>query len=218
MKLLLTSGGLTNETLRNAVERLATKPIRIAFIPTAANVKEGEKSWLVNDLVNCQKLGAIDIVDIAALDKKLWLPRLKKATVIVFGGGSSTYLMEQIRNSGLQIELPRLLKKRVYIGISAGSTVASKTLQSSSNFLFREKPVKSVAGLNYVQFYLRPHFNSPHYPKYRDTEIRKRLRGVEGDLYALDDDSAILFENGKITVLSEGTWKLYKKPEKIDGK
>ena len=148
MRLLLTSGGLTNETLRYAVSSFSTKPIRIAFIPTAANVKEGEKSWLINDFVNCQKLGPVDIIDIAAIDKKLWLPRLEYATVIVMGGGSSSYLLEQIKKSGLQQELPALLEKRLYVGISAGSIVACKTLQISSEYFWDNKPKRIPTALN----------------------------------------------------------------------
>ena len=49
MKLLLTSAGISNDSLATALKKLVKGPIRIAFIPTAANVSDGEKSWLIKD-------------------------------------------------------------------------------------------------------------------------------------------------------------------------
>ena len=52
MKLLLTSAGLRNESLRKALKKLVNEEgIRFAFIPTAANMQEGEKDWLIADYV-----------------------------------------------------------------------------------------------------------------------------------------------------------------------
>lgn len=69
MRLLLTSGGLTNKSIIKAFEGLVGVPkkeIRIAFVPTAANVEEGDKGWLIDDLyrLKSQKYGGVDIVDI----------------------------------------------------------------------------------------------------------------------------------------------------------
>ena len=47
MKLLLTSGGLENESIISALKDLAQKPLNklnLAFIPTASNVEEVYKS------------------------------------------------------------------------------------------------------------------------------------------------------------------------------
>ena len=71
MKLLLTSSGISNASLANALKRLVKSPIKIAFIPTAANTVNEEKSWLINDLNNCKKLGSVDIVDISALPRAI---------------------------------------------------------------------------------------------------------------------------------------------------
>ena len=45
--------------------------IKIAFIPTAANVEEGDKGWLIDDYSNLKKQNyeSIDIVDISAVSK-----------------------------------------------------------------------------------------------------------------------------------------------------
>jgi dipeptidase E len=88
MKFLLTSAGLSNKTIANALEDLLGKSIngvKLAFIPTAANVEPGDKSWMIDDLNNFKKAGfEVDIVDISAVPKEIWLPRLQDAEVLFF--------------------------------------------------------------------------------------------------------------------------------------
>ncbi len=210
MKLLLTSNGISNKSLEKALRKLVKGPIKIAFIPTAANDLDEEKGWLIDDLNKCRKVGTVDIVDISALPKKLWLQRLKKANVIVVGGGNTTFLMKNIVSSGLKQELRRLLKKRIYVGISAGSIATSKTIQASSEFLYGDEGKNFPKGLGLMNFNVRPHLNSPHFPKVRDKNLKEIAKKLNGDLYALDDDSAVLVDGDKIEVISEGKWKLYK--------
>jgi dipeptidase E len=76
MKILLTSGGITNDSIKNALFELTGKKAEntsIAFIPTASNAEKGDKGWLINDLINLNKLNfkSISIVDISALEEKL---------------------------------------------------------------------------------------------------------------------------------------------------
>ena len=214
MKLLLTSAGLTNTTIVNALNRLVglpTKNIRIAFIPTAANVEEGDKSWLVDDYSNIKKqgYGFIDIVDISALPKEIWLPRIEKANVIFVGGGNTFYLMSCLIKSGLADLLPELLKTRVYVGISAGSMVTTANLRmSTSQKSYSETvyPLKNDEGLGFVKFHVRPHYNSKHFQKLRSEFISETAKEIPEPIFALDDDSAIVVEKDKIKVISEGKW------------
>ena len=210
MRLLLTSNGICNKSIESVLRRWVKGDIKIAFIPTASNIAEGDKKWLIENYVECQKLGSLYIADISAVDKKIWLPRLKKANVIVMGGGSSPYLMKKIHSSGLMDELPKLLKDRVYVGISAGSMVTSKRLYSSSEFLFSNVKTKPSKGLGYVDFNIRSHFNSKKFPKLQDKYLKKLMNKIKGDMYALDNQSAVVVDNGKISVVSEGKWLLYK--------
>jgi dipeptidase E len=215
MKLLLTSAGINNAKIAGILKEWV-KDIRIAFIPTAANVEEGDKEWLIEDYADCLKLGSVDIVDISAVNKKVWLPKLQKVNVIVVGGGNTEYLMKCIVSSGLKDELPKLLKERIYVGISAGSIVMSKTLNASSEFLYGDETKKAVAGLGYVNFNVRPHLNSKHFTRVRDPILKKVVKKLEGDTYALDNSSAIVVDTNKIgknsiSVVSEGKWILYKK-------
>src|SRR4030042_5982255 len=113
MKLLLTSGGITNKTIADALFSLTGKKpedTTVVFIPTASNVEAGDKDWLINDLLNLKKLNfkSIEITDISAVDEKIWKPSLKRADVLFFEGGNTYHLMEWLNKSGLAKILPEL--------------------------------------------------------------------------------------------------------------
>jgi dipeptidase E len=58
IKSLLTSSGLSNKTIVKALSDLVGLPndkVHIAFIPTAANVEDGDKGWLIDDYSNIKK-------------------------------------------------------------------------------------------------------------------------------------------------------------------
>lgn len=120
MKLLLTSSGKTNKSIGKALLDLLGKPFEktnLTFIPTAANVEQGDKMWLVDDMNNFRKMNfaSFDIVDISAVSKDIWFPSFNKADVLVFGGGDTYYLLSWIKKSGLEKILPELLKTKVYV-------------------------------------------------------------------------------------------------------
>ena len=217
MKLLLTSAGFTNKTISNALHELAGKPFRnfkLAFVPTAANVEEGEKDWLIDDLNNCMKLGfsLMDIVDISALPKDVWRPRLEEADILLFGGGNTFHLNYWLGKSGLEEMLPEMLKTRIYVGISAGSMVTTTNLAlSSTKVLYSEEIGKqdNYRGLGFVDFHIRPHLNSPHFPKVRVKYLEKTTKKLKEPVYAIDDNTAIKVANGDISVVSEGKWKKF---------
>src|SRR3989344_3390089 len=133
MKLLLTSGGITNKSIAEALwELVGKKPedTSLVFVPTASNVEVGDKGWLIEDLKNLQKQNfkSIDIADISALPKEVWLPKFQDADILFFEGGNTYHLMRWINKSGLVNFLPELLKTKVYVGLSAGSMVTNPDL------------------------------------------------------------------------------------------
>jgi len=215
MKLLLTSGGITNKSIANTLLELAEKPfkeLKLAVVPTAANVEKGDKDWLIKDFINCRNLGfkEIDIVDISAIARDNWEPRLREADVLLFGGGNSFHLMYWLKKSGLEDILPELLTNRVYIGISAGSMVATHDLSlSTSERLYYPDGVgehKDEKALGFVKFHIRPHLNSPDFPNLKKENLEKIAKELKEPIYAIDDQSAIKFVDGKIEIISEGEY------------
>ncbi len=216
MKLLLTSCGVYNKSIAQALLKLLNKPFSkssMVYITTASNLDAGDKSWLIDDLVRFKNLGfsSIDIIDIAAIPQANWLPRIKAADVMVFGGGNEAYLMHWIKKSGLAKVLPGLLKKKVYVGISAGSMVTAKNLSDViSKKIFGEDiaeyHIKGALGL--VDFQICPHFNSKHFPKNRLDNIAKLSKQVKEAIFAIDDSTAIQVINGELEIISEGKWHI----------
>ncbi len=218
MKLLLTSNGLSNQSIVKAFFELIGKSpatTRIAFIPTAMNVSESDKSWFIHDLMNIEKQGVelIDIVDISALPKKIWLPRLESVDVLFFSGGNTSHLMRWIVESGLKELLLELLKTRVWAGISAGSMVTNPSLALSSKDkkIYYEETFnyKNEEALGLVDFYVRPHFNSPDFPHSRKEHIGEIAKEISKKIYALDDNSALRVVDDKVEVVSEGEWAVF---------
>ncbi|MFA6004980.1 MAG: Type 1 glutamine amidotransferase-like domain-containing protein [Patescibacteria group bacterium] len=214
MKLLLTSAGLTNPSISHAAEELLGQPaegVKLAFIPTAANVEPGDKSWMIQDLNNFQNAGfEVDIVDISAVSKDTWLPRLLESKILFLGGGNTFHLMHWVQKSGLQEELPSLLKTRVYAGISAGSCITGPTVYNSVQNLFGEKyDLQIKAGLGLVGFQFIPHLNSAYFDKIREVNLREASKNLKEPVYALDDNSALKITDDKVEIISEGEYLLF---------
>lgn len=214
MKLLLTSSGITNKSIENALARLVEKPFKklnLTFIPTAANVQREDKSWLINDLYNLKKLGfaLFEITDISAVPKSIWMPAVEQADILVFGGGQVEYLLHWLKKSGLASLLPKLLQTKTYMGISAGSMVTAKIITlSSAGMLYYEDTgkYKDCSGLGFVDFEIRPHLNSHWAPNVRVNYLKQLAANISHPIYAIDDKTAVQIMGKEVSVVSEGKW------------
>ncbi|MDH4330535.1 MAG: Type 1 glutamine amidotransferase-like domain-containing protein [Candidatus Moranbacteria bacterium] len=216
MKLLLTSAGISNKSIEDALQSLSEKPLKelkVAFVPTASNWIDDEKEWLINDLMRCQKIfGEVDIVDISALPREKWEARFEKADVFFFEGGYTFHLMRWIEKSGLQEILPKLVEEKIYIGASAGSMVTTPSLfLEDSKVLYDEDPEdwEKDEALGLVDFCIMPHYNSDDFPKVNDENLKEIAKKTSQSIYALDDESAIKILDGEMEVISEGEWKKF---------
>lgn len=217
MKLLLTSSGITNDSIRDTLLELAgesPKNLNLVFIPTAANPEKGNKEWLIEDINNFKKLdfASFDVIDISAVKKDVWLPIFKKADILVFGGGDVYYLLQWIKKSGLNDLFAEFLKTKIYVGISAGSMVIARELfLSTAGILYYEKTgsLKKVKGLGFVDFELRPHLNSKWFPKVRLPYLEELAKKTKSTFYAIDDSTAIKVVDDEISIITEGKWKKF---------
>jgi len=226
MKLLLTSLGLTNNSISNALTDLIGKSpndSKIAFIPTGANATRGDKNWLIDHMYQIKQYGYhIDIIEIIAMEPAAIGAALNNVDAIVFGGGNCFYLSYWMQKKGLFDFLPKLLETKVYVGISVGSMVAADNFRLSSQALEREETIsdedynnlgptgESLAKtLKLVDFVFKPHFNSAEHPEVRNEEyIRKVAHRINKPIYAIDDQSALKIVDNKVEVISEGKWLL----------
>ena len=103
-------------------------------------------------------------------------------------------------------------KTKVYVGISAGSMIVCPNLDlSTSERLYDEKVDEGAKdeGLGYVDFLVRPHLNSPYFPKVNLLDLEDISNELPETFYALDDNSAIKINGDKMEVVSEGVWKKF---------
>ena len=216
MKLVLTSGGISNKSIEKELRNVIGKDfknIKMLFCTTASNYEGGDMNdWLVEDLEYFKKIGfKIDVCDINGISIEKILPRFEWADVFCFEGGNTQWLRKSIKNSGLEEYLEELLKTRVWIGISAGSCVLCPTICNSCQDLFDDNIEGfPIDGLNLVNFQFVPHLNNESFPKIRRDNLlnaSKNLKVIDGEkLYILDDNGAIFVNDKDIKVISEGNW------------
>jgi dipeptidase E len=140
MKLLLTSSGISNPSIHNALVDLLGKPIaecNALFIPTAIYPHpNGPKyAWQAISGINSapftrlgwKSLGVLELTTLPSIDQHIWLPDVQDADALLVWGGDVLYLSYWMQESGLAEILPSLLSKTVYVGVSAGSMAVSTT-------------------------------------------------------------------------------------------
>lgn len=208
MKLLLTSAGVTNQSIADSLIGLVGKPIseiKIGLVSTAKNVQYGNADWFVRQFINLSKHGFnwIDVIDPSAaeVDYKL---ALKDVDVILVGGGNTFHLLNQVRLTGFDEWLKTVLEDKVYMGISAGSIVATPSIAIASVDNGDENlcGITDLSGLSLVDFEVSPH--TPEDVSMKGNEEYSRT--ISNVLYSLDDNSAIEVNGKEIKVISEGIW------------
>ena len=138
MKLLLTSAGIKNKSIHDALVDLLGKPIaesNALFIPTAIYPfpRGAGMAWQAicgkASSPLCQlgwkSLGVLELTALPSIDKKAWVPSVEETDALLFWGGDPLYLSYWMRQSGLTDLLPSLRREAVYVGVSAGSMAAS---------------------------------------------------------------------------------------------
>ena len=141
MRLLLTSAGISNPSIHDALVELLGKPIaesNALFIPTAIypfpgsahqawQAICGKKAQIPLCELGWKSLGVLELTALPSVDKKAWVPSVEEADALLFWGGDVLYLCHWMRQSGLADLLPSLRRDSVYVGVSAGSMAASAT-------------------------------------------------------------------------------------------
>ena len=219
MKLLLTSAGISNTSIRNVLVDLLGKPIAEAsalFIPTAIYAIKGGAGIAHKVICGtlgdpfCQlgwkSLGILELTALPTIKKDLWVPMLREADALLVGGGDCQYLCYWMQQSGLTDLLPELLQKIVYVGLSAGSMIMTRFGTTYGNHLL---PAESDKSLGLVDFAIHPHLDYEWFPDNSLANLEKLAATLPIPSYAIDDQTAIKVVNGAIEVVSEGHWKLF---------
>ncbi|MFI1991862.1 Type 1 glutamine amidotransferase-like domain-containing protein [Actinoplanes sp. NPDC020271] len=221
MNFLLTSNGLRNETLRDALRDMLGKPFGsagVVFVPTASVAEPGDHGWFVGDLNRVYGLGwrEFDVLELNGLPRPMVLDRLRHADVVYVEGGSHYHLARSITGNDLAGEFLELLQSRVYVGVSAGSMIFSRHLTEHSADVIGDAADLHVLGATGVKppfglfdWYLKPHLDSPDFPERDDAWADRIVERADFPIYFIDDDTAVRVRDDRVDVVSEGRWRFH---------
>lgn len=216
MKFLLTSAGIRNPSIHDALVGLLGKPVDEATalcIPTAMHpLGRPDLTWRFisgqePDCPMCElgwkSLGVLELTALSDINKERWLSKVRETDVLLVSGGDALYLHYWMRQSGLADLLPSL--HAVYVGMSAGSMVMAPNI--GEDFVGWRPPTGGDATLGMVDFAMFPHLDHPDLPENTMADAERWVAGMSVPAYAIDDQTAIKVTDATIEVISEGNWR-----------
>jgi dipeptidase E len=220
MKLLLTSAGIKNASIHDALIDLLGKPIAdcdALCIPTAlyGHPTAGPpRAWdFVSGMepecpmieLGWKSVGLLELTALPSLGDDRWVTWVREADVLLVSGGDAVYLAHWMRESGLA-DLLSSLTDKVWVGLSAGSMVMTPRI--GREFMEWEPPSGADETLGVVDFSIFPHLDHPELHWNTMENAERWAAKIAGPAYAIDDQTAISVVDGAATVISEGNWKL----------
>src|SRR5215471_6469954 len=221
MKLLLTSAGIKNTSIHDALVGLLGKPIAESSalcIPTAAYAHpmagpgaawrfiSGQEPRCPMTELGWKSLGVLELTALPSIGAERWVRRVQETDVLLVNGGDPLYLCYWMRQSGLADLLPSL-RDVVYVGLSAGSMVMAPNI--GEWFVIWTPPTGGDETLGLVQFAMFPHLDHEQLPYNTLAHAEKWAASMPVPGYAIDDQTAIKVTDGTVEVVSEGHWKLF---------
>ena len=227
MKFLLTSAGISNPSIDDALVGLLGKPIAESsalIVPTAIypfpNGALGAYQCISGTApsplceVGWKSLGVLELTALPSMQEESWVPTVRETDALLVWGGDVLYLCYWMRQSGLADLLPSL-SESVYVGVSAGSIVLTP-YNCDAEFNLRWVPEGSDRAregdraLGLVDFALRVHLDREGFNSTADVE--EWAAGIPAPTYAIDDETAVKVTDGAVEVVSEGNWRLFPGP------
>jgi dipeptidase E len=220
MKLLLTSAGIKNASIREALIELLGKPIAESSalcIPTASyghpmagpprawNFIAGQEPRTPMVELGWKSMGVLELTALPSIDEELWVPLVRETDVLLVNGGDALYLCHWMRESGLADLLPSL--DGVWAGLSGGSMVMTPRI--GEDFVQWRPPSGDDRTLGIVDFSICPHLAPDGEPGNSMAEAESWAAEIGGPAYAIDDETAFKVVDGQVEVVSEGQWRFF---------
>jgi len=217
MRLLLTSAGIKNPSIADALVDLLGKPIaesNALCIPTATYAMGGPAvAWrMITGRAStplCElgwkSLGVLELTALPSIDEERWVAWVRETDALLVCGGDALYLSHWMRQSGLADLLPSL--RAVWVGVSGGSMVMAPNV--GADFVGWQPPTGSDEALGLVDFAMFPHLDHENMPDNSMAGAEQWAASLPVPGYAIDDETAIRVTDGTVEVVSEGHWKLF---------
>jgi len=219
MRFLLTSAGIKNTSIHNALVDLLGKPIAESSalcIPTGVYRFPGGPSMAYRFIsgsaadplceLGWKSLGVLELTALPSIKKEYWTAAVQETDALLVWGGDPLYLSRWMRESGLADLLPSL-HETVYVGVSAGSMLTAPIF--GETYDDRNRPFVIDRGLGLVHFALLPHVGHENHPESSMANAERVAAELPVPMYAIDDETAIRVTDGTVEVVSEGHWTLF---------
>jgi dipeptidase E len=220
VKLLLTSGGIRNASIRAALDDLLPKPVEecdalgITTASYAHPMAGPSRAWafVENDSMTSlpwKSRGLIEAATFPSLGRETWQPWVEQTDVLLVNGGDTLFLAHHLRDSGLADLLPSL--DAVWVGISAGSMVMAPRI--GEEFKQWDPPRGGDETLGLVDFAIFPHLQPPE-GGWGNTIEEAHEWFAKMDVptaYVMDDETSLVWVDGEVEVVSEGHWHKFER-------
>jgi dipeptidase E len=219
MKLLLTSGGITNQSINDALVDLLGKPISdcnalacsTASYPMQNGAQMAHNFYNVNGTssmtnLGWKSLGILELTALPSIEDSVWQDQLKNTDVLLVNGGDPLYLNHWMKISGVAEFLPNL-KNLVYVGLSAGSMIMTPRI--GADFVGWQQPGGNDETLGFVDFSIFPHLDHPMLTENTMEAAVKWAAELSNPAYAIDEGTAIRVLDTQVEVISEGNWRKF---------
>lgn len=220
MKFLLTSAGIKNPSIHNALVDLLGKPVGESnalcittasyAMPNGASLAwsfiTGQQSTTPMCELGWKSVGVLELTALPSIGKEIWVPVVQKTDVLLVNGGDPLYLCYWMRQSGLADLLPSL--STVYVGLSAGSMIMAPNI--GQDFVEWTPPTGGDETLGLIDFAIFPHVDHKMLPENTMADAERWAASMSVPGYAIDDETALKVVDGKVEVVSQGHWKLFK--------
>jgi dipeptidase E len=220
MRLLLTSAGIMNSSIRNALVEMLGKPIAESSalcIPTAIYAFPGgaTMAWelicgrAASPLceLGWKSMGVLELTALPSIEDEYWVPMVRDTDALLVGGGDPLYLCYWMWQSGLADLLPSLRPETIWVGVSGGSLVMAPNV--GEEFVYSKSPTGADRALGVVDFSMFPHLDHEKMPGHSMANAEKWAAKIPVPEYGMDDQTAIKVTDGTVEVISEGNWKLF---------
>lgn len=180
---------------KEIIKKYLKQNSNIGFIATASELEEN-RDYMYQDREDLSQMNYKVIeIDISKESKQDILKKFKIVDSIFVAGGNSFYLLQQLKNKDVLLELKEFANNKIYIGSSAGACIACPSIEYAQKLDHKAQAplLSNYKAMNLVEFYILPHYKSKDkYTKLAD-EIEEEY--MKYKFIKLSNNQAIVVDN-----------------------
>ena len=222
MRMLLTSNGIANAAIEEALVDLLGKPIaqsRVVVVIDAILGFPGDSAKLLEHLESLRDLGwaELDVASLFAGPAELVASRLRGADVVLGYGGSNLWAAHAWTATGLAPVLAEVLEQQVYVGWSAGSMIFARDLARWPDAFDDEEELtmfglaEAAPAVPLLDWFFAGHLGADWMSPTAEAWASRGAARTGREVWFVDDDTALVVRDASEdpVVVSTGHWRRY---------